>query len=643
MPRGRSRTLVLVLAVAACQEYGAPSDSPSSSTLVSSDESALYAVNVDEGSVSRLDLDTNDVQTLPLGLEPTRITRSGPRLFVTLRGQREVVSLVERGNGFEIGGRVTVGAEPYGIVTSPSGSHPVYVALSLENRVIALDPETLETVASWDVPDEPRWLALATDANALFVASHRGGRLSRIDLVTNEVEPMSLPQPERGLFENDIVPTADEDFWKLDVRLTGDPCISSDGTRLAVPALYVDTMALVPDDEADILENGGDSSGYGAGGVEVGRMNPSIVVYPIYPGAEPSYGTAVFAVGDDGPGARRTPLTSTTCAGDRYVLAAMESTDTVLVVDTEPFTHERRQDMFSDLSPDGFGFALRPVTDIGTRRGPRGIALLGEQVYVHTWIDRQIAPLSWEDVQQINAFAAGDTSPGTYPVLPTLQGVELVESVLSSDEQAGRDLFTSALDRRTTSHDGGVSCSTCHVDGREDGLSWPFADGPRQTPSLAGGAADTGPFTWDGTVASIGEEAVRTSTIRMGGLGLDAIEQAQLEAWVATFRAPDTSNEDVDDTLVARGRDLFESAAVGCAGCHGAPALTDGENHLVHGTRATNTPSLRGIAATAPYLHDGQLPTLRDVLLWSRSGAMGDTSSLSDAELDALEAYLRSL
>jgi len=58
---------------------------------------------------------------------------------------------------------------------------------------------------------------------------------------------------------------------------------------------------------------------------------------------------------------------------------------------------------------------------------------------------------------------------------------------------------------------------------------------------------------------------------------------------------------------------------------------------------AANTPGLRGIAATAPYLHDGSLKSLRSVLEWARNGEMGDTSMLSDDELDALEAYLRSL
>ena len=42
-------------------------------------------------------------------------------------------------------------------------------------------------------------------------------------------------------------------------------------------------------------------------------------------------------------------------------------------------------------------------------------------------------------------------------------------------------------------------------------------------------------------------------------------------------------------------------------------------------------------------MHDGSAATLRDVLIMSRSGEMGDTSMLSDVEIADLEAYLRSL
>ena len=57
-----------------------------------------------------------------------------------------------------------------------------------------------------------------------------------------------------------------------------------------------------------------------------------------------------------------------------------------------------------------------------------------------------------------------------------------------------------------------------------------------------------------------------------------------------------------------------------------------------------DTPTLRGLWRTAPYLHDGSAPTLRDVL--TTRNAMdrhGVTSGLSDAELDDLVAFLRCL
>src|SRR5262245_5717179 len=132
MPGKRSWTSALLLA-AACSEDPPPYlDGPVSSTVVASpDGEALYAVNVDEGSVSRYDLPSEQVDTLDLGSEPTRITRSEQRLFVTLRGQREVVALDEDQGGLRVAARTAVGAEPYGIVTSPSGG-PVYVAASLE-------------------------------------------------------------------------------------------------------------------------------------------------------------------------------------------------------------------------------------------------------------------------------------------------------------------------------------------------------------------------------------------------------------------------------------------------------------------------------------------------------------------------------
>jgi cytochrome c peroxidase len=51
---------------------------------------------------------------------------------------------------------------------------------------------------------------------------------------------------------------------------------------------------------------------------------------------------------------------------------------------------------------------------------------------------------------------------------------------------------------------------------------------------------------------------------------------------------------------------------------------------------------LRGVADSAPYLHDGSAATLRDALERTR-GRMGHIETLSEPEIDALVEYMRSL
>ena len=84
-----------------------------------------------------------------------------------------------------------------------------------------------------------------------------------------------------------------------------------------------------------------------------------------------------------------------------------------------------------------------------------------------------------------------------------------------------------------------------------------------------------------------------------------------------------------------RGLALFRSGATGCYGCHAAPTFTDGEFRRtgVPGPDGTlddpgregvtgqaedmylfKTPSLRNVALTAPYMHNGRFQTLEQVV-----------------------------
>jgi cytochrome c peroxidase len=70
-----------------------------------------------------------------------------------------------------------------------------------------------------------------------------------------------------------------------------------------------------------------------------------------------------------------------------------------------------------------------------------------------------------------------------------------------------------------------------------------------------------------------------------------------------------------------RGRRIFQDA--GCQQCHGGPMFSDFKLHFIgvpggttDGRRLFRTPTLRNLRHTAPYMHNGSLRTLRDVLIF---------------------------
>ncbi|MCO4771907.1 MAG: c-type cytochrome, partial [Deltaproteobacteria bacterium] len=215
--------------------------------------------------------------------------------------------------------------------------------------------------------------------------------------------------------------------------------------------------------------------------------------------------------------------------------------------------------------------------------------------------------------------------------------------ILSPELAEGRALFFSASNEMMALPGAGVSCATCHLDGRTDGLTWEFDEGSRQTPSLAGEVSLTAPVTWVDGVETVFDEVVITSQGRMGGEGLGEADALKVAAFVDSTPLPDTPNRGVTSDSIQRGQALFESEEIGCADCHSGVAYTDNENYDMYGLNGVRTRGLLGIAASAPYLHDGSAPTLRAVLSTARTGEMGDTSSLSNADMDDLEAFLKSL
>ncbi|MFT3767512.1 MAG: c-type cytochrome [Minicystis sp.] len=208
--------------------------------------------------------------------------------------------------------------------------------------------------------------------------------------------------------------------------------------------------------------------------------------------------------------------------------------------------------------------------------------------------------------------------------------------------ERGRRLFHTTRDARISQ---GRACATCHPEGRDDGLLWTSPDGARQTPMLAGRLENTAPFGWFGEAPTVREHLKKTFT-RLGGTGFDAPgAQANLEALIAYATSiplpPPSPPTDVEAS--ARGRKVF---AAYCNECH-KDGGTDGQTHDV-GTGAAeerrtafDTPSLRGVRASAPYFHDGRYATLADIL--SSKNQRMFIGTLSASEQHDLLRYLETL
>jgi cytochrome c peroxidase len=218
-----------------------------------------------------------------------------------------------------------------------------------------------------------------------------------------------------------------------------------------------------------------------------------------------------------------------------------------------------------------------------------------------------------------------------------------------------------------------VSCASCHIPEYGFADTIPFSKGvdgrlgKRNTSSCAN-MTDRPYFFYDGRAASL-EDQVKFPVEDLNEMGMPIADvvsrlnkdknyiqyfkaiykqtptEANLKSAIAAFeRTLETSNTPFDrymkgdDNAISasaqRGRELFMDKKTKCFDCHFSPDFTgdefrniglyDGVTYKDEGRYAiTNdirdlgkfkVPSMRNVAATAPYMHNGMFKTLREVI-----------------------------
>jgi cytochrome c peroxidase len=222
------------------------------------------------------------------------------------------------------------------------------------------------------------------------------------------------------------------------------------------------------------------------------------------------------------------------------------------------------------------------------------------------------------------------------------RGKDFGGSRLSKAARTGREMFFRAADTRMSGL-GAFACANCHPDGRADGLSWRIQGVTLQTPFLTGRLSGTHPFKWDGQDATL--DISLTQTVRrLGGTGIRSTDAKALKAFLESLPRPRKPTVG-DRRAVARGKKLFYSKATGCASCHSGRRFTDRKMYeLAEDLPKVDTPSLIGLAHSAPYYHDGSAATLEAVLMENGSvHGMGRTNKLDSTQRADLIAFLETL
>jgi DNA-binding beta-propeller fold protein YncE len=196
------------------------------------------------------------------------------------------------------------------------------------------------------------------------------------------------------------------------------------------------------------------------------------------------------------------------------------------------------------------------------------------------------------------------------------------------------------------------SCVSCHPDVRADGLNWDLAnDGfgnPKNTKSLLY-AHVTPPCMITG-IRKNAEIAVRAGIRYIQFASRTEEEAVCIDKYLrslAGLPSPYLENGKLSKKAQS-GKKIFEQA--GCSGCHNGAYLTDGQKYNV-GTGIDeytdvpfDTPTLKEIWRTTPYLYNGSAKTIHEVITtFNANDKHGATSKLTEKELEALEQYILSL
>jgi YVTN family beta-propeller protein len=595
----------------------------------------VWVVNQDADTVSVFDAVTRNK------LAET-VVGSGPRSVAIAPDGRAWVTNVESstisilsGTNYTVAATVTLprGSRPFGIAFDPVGT-AAFVALEGSGQLLKLNPTTGAQISNLNVGQHARHVSVNADGTRVYVSRFITPALPGENTLTLETT---------GRGGEVIVVTGGTLAIERSILLQHSEKSDSPTSARGIPN-YLGATALSPDglsawvpSKQDNIKRGTARNGVGLNHDQTLRAISSRIDLTTQTEDYPS------RVDYDNAGM---PSAAIHDPWGGYVFVALESSRAVAVI-------------------DAYNKEIIARFDVG--RAPQGLAISpdGLTLFVHNFMDRTVGVFNVSSI-----LSGGSAQPTSLATLASVATEKLTATVLK-----GKQLFYDALDNRVALQEY-MSCASCHNDGGHDGRVWDltgFGEGLRNTITLRG-HGNHGMLHWTGNFDEVQDFEGQIRSLA-GGLGLMTDAQfntgtrnqplgdpkanvsADLDALAAYVKSLTTESRspfrNADGTLTAAavsGEVVFRQQ--NCASCHSGATFTNSALNVFRdigtikptsGKRLNGSltgfdvPTLRGLWATAPYLHDGSVSSL-SAAVTAHQGTV-----ISAAELNNLVAYLQQI
>lgn len=527
------------------------------------------------------------LRTIPVDESPTGILLDADKAYVTTNaatGHLQIISL-------ETGKQETAIATGSGAcypIFGPDKKH-IYVCNQFQNTVSEVDPAIHQVIRSIKVLREPKSALFSKDGEYLFVTNFLPAQRADVDYVAACVSVIRM-----------------SDFTKVkDIQLAN----GSNALR---------GICMTPDGKYIYISHNLGRFTVPTSQLQQGWMNTS--AFSIIDVAKQEF---IGAVVVDEPERGAAGIWSIVC-NDETLFITHSGTHEISVID-----HKAMLDKFLNYpNKSMLDYDLRFLYGLRKRiplegNGPRKMIMENGKLYIPTY---------FADI--LNIVDAQTCEIATANLNPDRE---------ESAENKGERYFNDA------SHcfQNWQSCNGCHPgDARTDGMNWDLMnDGVGNSKNCKSllFSHPTPPSMISG-IRETAEWAVRAGFKFIQFFDITEEDAVCVDAYLKSLRpvpSPYLVDGELSD-LAKEGRKIFEK--LNCTECHSGPYYTDLKMHRIgediEFEKGWDTPTLREVWRTAPYLFDGRAATMEEVFEIHKHGI---DKKVSKKEIKALTEYVNSL